>query len=186
MKVFISVFSSLGTGRPLLRCHVCMALRSCTANVFWSGSTLDFPENSKHGTSGATLHSSMAMCPSCRLPGNFSLNGWQVHASGCSKCHRRCASLQLWMMSFMVRCFVNTGRVEGMTNGVIWSLCLLSACLRKVLKFVVKLGCISGCAKIGLLGFGVCRRLFRRTTFKAFCAACLWTLDRLPAIRRSP
>ena len=45
---------------------------------------------------------------------------------------------------------------------------MLIACLRKILKFVVKLGCISGCTKIGLLGFGVCRRLFRRTTFKAF------------------
>ena len=180
----IPVSSSFGTGRPLLRRHLCVALRSCAANVVWSGSTLDFPENSKRGTSGATLHSSMAMCPSCRLSGDFSLNGLQVQASGCSGCHRRCASLQL--MSFMVRCFVNTNRVEGMKHGVIWSLCLLFACLRKVLKFDVKLGCISGCAKIGLLGFGVCRRLFRRTTFKAFCAACLWTLDRLPAMRRSP
>ena len=33
------------------------------------------------------LRSSMAMCPSCRLFGNFSLNGRQVHASGCSGCH---------------------------------------------------------------------------------------------------
>ena len=51
---------------------------------------------------------------------------------------------------------------------------------------MVKLGCINGCTKIGLLCFGGCRRLFRMTTFNAFYAACLWTLDRLPAIRRSP
>ena len=95
MKVFISVSASLGTGRPLLRRHLCMALRSCVAKVFWSGSTLDFPENCKHGMSGATLRSSMAMCPSCRLSGNFSLNSWHVHASSCSGCQRRCASLQL-------------------------------------------------------------------------------------------
>ena len=137
MKLVISVSSSLGTGRPLLRRHLCMALRSCDAKVFRSGSTLDFPENSRHGMSGATLLSSMAICPSCRLSENFSLNGTQVHASGCSGRHRRCASLQLWMMSFMVRCFVNTGRVEGMKNGVMWSLRLLIACLRKVLKFAV-------------------------------------------------
>ena len=186
MKLVISVSSSLGTGRPLLRCHFCMALRSCVINVFWSGSTLDFPKNSRHGMSGATLLSSMAMCPWCRLSGNFFRNCAQVHASGWSGRHRRCASLQLWMMSFMVRCFVNTGRVEGMKNGVIRSLCLLMACLRKVLKLEVYSGCISGCTKMGLLVLGVCRRLFRRTTFNAFCAACLWTLDKLPAIRHSP
>ena len=133
----ISVSSSLGTGRPLLRRHLCMALRSCDANVFRSGSTLDFPENSRHGMSGATLLSSTAICPSCRLSGNFSRNCGQAHASGWSGCHRRCASLQLCVMSFMVRCFVNTGRVEGIKNGVIWSLCLLIACLRKVLKLAV-------------------------------------------------
>ena len=124
MKVFISVSVSVGTGRPLLRCHLCMALRSCVAKVFRSGSTLDFPENCKHGMSGATLLSSMAMCPLRRLPGNFPLNGWHVRASSCSGCQRRCASLQLWMMSFIVRCFVNTGLVEGMKNGAMCSLCL--------------------------------------------------------------
>ena len=86
---------SVGTGRPLLRCHLCMALRSCVAKVLWSGSTLDFPENCRHGMSGATLHSSMAMCPLRRLSGNFSLNGWHVHASSCSGRQRRCASLQI-------------------------------------------------------------------------------------------
>ena len=81
---------------------------------------------------------------------------------------------------------VNTGRVEGMKNAVMWSLCLLLACLRKILKSDVKLGCISGCTKIGLLGFGASNRLFRRTTLRAFCAACLWTLDMLLAMRHSP
>ena len=42
MKLVISVSSSLGTGRPLLRCHLCKALRSCDVNVLRSGSTLDF------------------------------------------------------------------------------------------------------------------------------------------------
>ena len=61
-----------------------------------------------------------------------------------------------------------------------------TARLRKLLKLVVKSGCINGCTKIGWLGFGGCSRLFRRTTFNAFCAACLWTLERFPAIRHSP
>ena len=95
MKLVISVSPSLGTGRPLLRCHLCKALRSCDVSVLRSGSTLDFPENSRHGMSGATLLSSMAICPWCRLSGNFSRNCAQVHASGWFGCHRRCASLQL-------------------------------------------------------------------------------------------
>ena len=182
MKLVISVSSSLGTGRPLLRCHLCMALRSCDANVFMSGSTLDFPENSRHGMSGATLLSSMAICPSCRLFGNFSRSCMQVHASGWSGCHRRCASLQLCMMSF-IRKHRPCGGYEERGDMVL----VLADCLFEESPQICGVtGCISGCAKMGLLGFGGWRRLFRRTTFKAFCAACLWTLDRFPAIRRSP
>ena len=48
----------------------------------------------------------------------------------------------------MIRCFVNTGRVEGIhsiKNGVMWSLCLLIACLRYVLKFDEKSGIYGLC-----------------------------------------